>query len=57
MKNLATGMLDSGKGGREYYATYSPDDFATIGDRFPGEKITNIEFVKSLNYKDFLLST
>jgi glutamate racemase len=48
---------DSGKGGCEYFVTDSPDTFKEIGGRFLGEDIANIKFLKSLDYKDFLLSS
>ena len=52
------GMLnDSGKGGCEYFVTDSPDTFKEIGGRFLGEDINSIKFLKSLDYKDFLLSS
>ena len=52
------GMLnDSGKGGCEYFVTDSPDTFKEIGGRFLGEDIHSIKFLKSLDYKDFLLSS
>lgn len=50
-------LADSGIGKQEYYVTDSPEGFAEIGGRFLGEHITNIRFVKNLDYKDFLLST
>ena len=53
-KNLTT---DSGKGGCEYFVTDSPDTFKEIGGRFLGEDIKSIKFLKSLDYKDFLLSS
>jgi len=46
-----------GKGGCEYFVTDSPDTFKEIGGRFLGEEITQIKFLKSLDYKDFLLSS
>jgi len=48
---------DAGKGGCEYFVTDSPDTFKEIGGRFLGEEITHIKFLKSLDYKDFLLSS
>jgi glutamate racemase len=48
---------EAGKGGCEYFVTDSPDTFKEIGGRFLGEEITHIKFLKSLDYKDFLLSS
>jgi glutamate racemase len=50
-------MNRTGAGGCEYFVTDSPDAFKEIGGRFLGETITNIKFLKSLDYKEFLLST
>ncbi len=51
------GMLSrTGSGGCDYFVTDSPDSFKRIGGRFLGERISNIKFIKSLDYKDFLLS-
>jgi glutamate racemase len=50
-------LNDTGKGGCEYFVTDSPDTFKEIGGRFLGEEITQIKFLKSLDYKDFLLSS
>jgi glutamate racemase len=47
----------SGKGGCEYFVTDSPDTFKEIGGRFLGEDINSIKFLKSLDYKDYLLSS
>ena len=46
---------DTGKGGSEYFVTDSPESFREIGSRFLGEDITHIKFLKSLDYKDYLL--
>lgn len=46
-----------GKGGSEYFVTDSPESFREVGSRFLGEDITKITFLKSLDYKDFLLSS
>jgi len=52
------GMIkESGKGGCEYFVTDSPDTFKEIGGRFLEEEIKSIKFLKSLDYKDFLLSS
>ena len=48
---------DSGKGGCEYFVTDSPDTFKEIGGRFLGEDLNSVKFLKSLDYKDFLLSS
>lgn len=48
---------DKGKGGCDYFVTDSPETLKEIGGRFLGERITNIKFLKSLDYKDFLLSS
>jgi glutamate racemase len=48
---------DAGKGGSEYFVTDSPESFQEVGSRFLGEDITNIKFLKSLDYKDYLLSS
>lgn len=46
---------DIGEGGSEYFVTDSPESFREIGSRFLGEDITHIKFLKSLDYKDYLL--
>lgn len=46
-----------GKGGAEYFVTDSPESFQEVGSRFLGEDITRIKFLKSLEYKDYLLSS
>jgi glutamate racemase len=46
---------DTGKGGAEYFVTDSPESFREIGSRFLGEDITHVKFLKSLDYKDYLL--
>ncbi len=46
----------TGHGGCDYFVTDSPESFKEIGSRFLGEDITHIKFIKSLDYKDFLLS-
>ena len=52
------GILNlSGKGGSEYFVTDSPGTFKEIGGRFLGVEIERIKFLKSLDYKDFLLSS
>ena len=48
---------DAGKGGSEYFVTDSPESFQEVGSRFLGEDITHIKFLKSLDYKDYLLSS
>ncbi len=54
----ARGIInDSGRGGSEYFVTDSPDTFKEIGSRFLGEEITRIKFLKSLDFKEFLLSS
>jgi glutamate racemase len=50
-------ISDSGRGGCEYFVTDSPDTFKEIGGRFLEEELKDIKFVKSLDYKDFLLSS
>ena len=50
-------LNEKGKGGCQYFVTDSPDTFREIGGRFLKEPITNIKFLKSLDYKDFLLSS
>lgn len=47
---------DRGRGGCEYFVTDSPDALKEIGGRFLGEEITKVKLLKSLDYKDFLLS-
>lgn len=52
------GILNhSGKGGSEYFVTDSPGSFKEIGSRFLGVEIERIKFLKSLDYKDILLSS
>lgn len=46
-----------GRGGSDYFVTDSPETFKDIGGRFLGEKITHIKYIKSLDYKDFLLAS
>ncbi|MBA4418644.1 MAG: glutamate racemase [Syntrophus sp. (in: bacteria)] len=46
-----------GRGGCNFFVTDSPDTFKEIGSHFLGENIRNIKFLKSLDYKDFLLSS
>ncbi len=48
---------DSGRGGAEYFVTDSPDSFREVGSRFLGEDIKRIKFLKSLDYKDYLISS
>jgi len=50
-------LNDSGKGISEYFVTDSPETFREIGNRFLGEKIKRIKTLKSLDYKDYLLSS
>jgi glutamate racemase len=50
-------LNNAGKGGCEYFVTDSPDTFREIGGRFLREEITHIKFLKSLDYKDYLLSS
>lgn len=52
------GILNpAGERKNEYFITDSPDTFKEIGGRFLGEEIGNIKFLKSLDYKDYLLSS
>jgi glutamate racemase len=46
----------TGKGGCEYFVTDSPDLFREVGGRFLEEPLRHVSFLKSLDYKDFLLS-
>ena len=46
-----------GRGGSRFFVTDSPDTFKEVGSRFLGEEIKHITFLKSLDYKDFLLSS
>jgi len=46
-----------GKGGCEYFVTDSPDLFKEVGGRFLEEPLRHVNFLKNLDYKDFLLST
>lgn len=48
---------DEGIGYCEYFVTDSPETFREMGSRFLGEEIADITFLKSLDYKDFLLSS
>lgn len=48
---------NSGKGGSEYFVTDSPGAFKEIGSRFLGVEIERVRFLKSLDFKDFLLSS
>jgi glutamate racemase len=50
-------LNESGRGGSEYFVTDSPDTFKEMGSRFLGEDMGRIRFLKSLDYKDFLLSS
>ncbi len=50
-------VKDSGRGGAEYFVTDSPESFREVGSRFLGEDIKKIKFLKSLDYKDYLISS
>jgi glutamate racemase len=50
-------LNDSGKKVSEYFVTDSPETFKEIGNRFLGEEIKRIKFLKSLDFKDYLLSS
>ncbi|MCX8022309.1 MAG: glutamate racemase [Syntrophorhabdaceae bacterium] len=51
------GILEKkGRGGCEYFVTDSPRTFEIMGSRFLGEPIKKIKFLKSLDFKDYLLN-
>ena len=50
-------LNDSGKRISEYFVTDSPETFKEIGNRFLGEEIKRIKFLKSIEFKDYMLSS
>jgi glutamate racemase len=50
-------LNEKGKGGCEYIVTDSPELFKEVGGRFLEEPLRHVTFLKTLDYKDFLLST
>ncbi|HPP06997.1 MAG TPA: glutamate racemase [Syntrophorhabdaceae bacterium] len=48
-------LKTKGTGACKYYVTDGPDAFKEIGGRFLGYNISPVKYIKSLDYKDFIL--
>ncbi len=49
-------LRTKGRGLCRYFVTDSPETFREIGSRFLREELSRIRYIKSLDYKDFILS-